>query len=70
MSNEEAIIVLRDTARNNVNTVHIACMIGIDAIKEKGNDSSRPNSRNNKISIYFSHIFSPFRILNNNSTIF
>ena len=34
MSNEEVIIVLRDTARNNVNTVHIACMIGIDAIKE------------------------------------
>lgn len=34
MSNEEAIIILRDTARNNNGTVHRACVMGIEAIKK------------------------------------
>lgn len=35
MSNEEAIIILRDTARNNNGTVHKACMVGIEAIDKQ-----------------------------------
>ena len=34
MGNEEAIIILRDTARNGNTTVFKACMIGIEAIKK------------------------------------